>query len=187
MMCQKMKYLIIISFIFFMTIGLPFSNGTSSEYIRSPEDIAKVSTKPEALEIERQNGAIVSGTIPKKQGMEAIEWFNQLDVVSEKIAVDGLLKKYEFIDGFGPHVDGYIQVSICMNCTTPEENISEIIEIFQEEGKKQGIENIPIVAKFVEQATNATTPSEPKDMSGFSIWQPVFALILIMVVVKFKN
>ncbi|WP_338097353.1 hypothetical protein [Methanolapillus ohkumae] len=74
-----------------------------------------------------------------------------------------LLKPYNL--GFGANADGHIMIGTCIDCEITEKELDEVVRIVQEVGKRQGIENVPIVVYRTAPVTVELPPETPPDKS----------------------
>ncbi|WNY26308.1 hypothetical protein [Methanolapillus ohkumae] len=193
---NKTTILIIISFLFFLTLVVfPFFAAGQTDSDSLSNEIRVIKTENDFFEKIKQNGEdIAVGTVPDLEGEDAYEWYLQLDSVSEKVYNEGLLNPYLRsnngpVTGHGATMAGYIGVSICPNCEISKSDADEIIRIYQEAGEEAGIENIPIViAKGYPQNAISEPGEKSNAIPGYEmIYSTIVFFVTIGFLIRIRN
>lgn len=117
-----------------------------------PHIFEELKNEPEVIDVR--------GTIPIiVNNREKLEWTDKL--VEFSMNLEKEMNKY-FHDGsllsFGTSIDGYLEVGC--NSATPEKInntvIDEIYSVIDNQCKKEGINNVPVVFKWTEMGTEET-------------------------------
>jgi len=119
----------------------------TEEYMKSGDHVRR------EYRFYRRNDTLASyGEAPEFDNLEEWgDWYNELGVITneagEAIFEDNEISQTNWITGLGPAVPGEIDIGIYRNLTNEEKMliIPQIYDIFEMEGNKRNITNIPVI------------------------------------------
>ncbi len=141
--------------IFFLKIAHAFSEEECKEFLKSEIEDCIESGKSEEICMKLCEEIVIDirGKIPKFENKtEKKEWFEKLDELGDSLRESQSLKEFKYPAGpvitYGYSIYGYFFVDFKKDFEYNETLTEEIYEIIDEEARKLGIENIPVVFRI---------------------------------------
>ena len=162
-----------------LLMGMAFAGaaGSSKDLQNDPQlqDGKLPDFGPEVFDAIKKDPKVIEtrGTIPKIElENEKREWLHKLDQNGKTIRNQMLpyMQSEGVLVSYGYNYQGYLTVDILEGSEVDETLMDEIYEIFDKQGKKMGIKDVPVVFQFTPQIEMT---------SRTSTWRPVIGGIKV--------